>query len=249
MRLGVVGPRSLAIAAAFVLAAVATLTPAVVDVRAQPTEPPPPEPLAPAVILPSDVAAPEGLPAIGKWMIDRDGTIAHWLGEVWDGKRLREPVNVILVDPVATSVDEARRRLLAAAITAGYPIRFGHSVGYRALIGGDLYHQLPGGRDDAFSNGIFELTNNHGRMFGPHQAGDVYITTGAFSREAVRPFRWPEHGYASFKQARDDFAHRLDGATGFKLTGVAVLDNALIDDPGVSTGDHDGRAVVLRATR
>ena len=46
---------------------------------------------------------------------------------------------------------------------AGYPVRFGHSTGYRGLIGGDLHGQLPQGRDDAFADRIFEESNNHGR--------------------------------------------------------------------------------------
>ena len=49
------------------------------------------------------VANPPGLPAIGRWMIARDGTIAHWLGEIVDGKRLHEPVNVILIDEGAAA--------------------------------------------------------------------------------------------------------------------------------------------------
>jgi hypothetical protein len=50
----------------------------------------------PAAIPPSieaeAVANPPGLPAIGKWMIAADGTVAHWLREIHQGKRLHEPV-------------------------------------------------------------------------------------------------------------------------------------------------------------
>jgi hypothetical protein len=195
----------------------------------------------------SEVVAPPGLPTIGKWMIARDGTIAHWLGELYGGKRLREPINVIIVDRQATSADAARQRLVAAAAAAGYPIRFGHSGGYRALIGGRAYDQLPSGRDDAFSNGIFELTNNHGRLFGPYAFSEAYVSVGAFSREEVRPLRWPEHGYASFNRARDDFAQDLDRRTAFRFDGSVELSNAIENDPNVTTGDHDGRAVLLVA--
>jgi hypothetical protein len=195
----------------------------------------------------TDVVTPPGLPAIGKWMIDRDGTIAHWLGEVYQGKRLREPINVILVDRAAKNAEDAKRRLIAAATAAGYPIRFGHSTGYRGYIGGRTYGQLPAGHADAFSNRIFELSNNHGRLFGPHPVGRVYVTIGAFSREQVRLLRIPEHGYASFNRARDDFAERLDHWTQFKWRGFVPLANAAVDDAHVSTGDHDGQAVLLRA--
>ena len=77
---------------------------------------PPPIPLAAEA-----VAHPPGLPAIGRWMIARDGTIAHWLGETVDGKRLHEPINVILIDEGATSPDDAKQRLVAAATAAGFP--------------------------------------------------------------------------------------------------------------------------------
>jgi hypothetical protein len=207
----------------------------------------PRHPAANAPVASVDVAKPRDLPDIGKWMIDRDGTAAHWLGEIYEGKHLHEPINVILVDAGAASVDEARQRLLEAASVAGYPIRFGHSAGYRGYIGGELYAQLPAGKDDAFSNRVFELSNNHGRIFGPHWMSGAYVFIGAFSREAVDLFRWPGHRYASFNLARDDFARDLDRQTLFKSAGFVALDNAIVGDPSVTTGDHDGRAVLLRA--
>lgn len=194
-----------------------------------------------------DVVKPRGLPEIGKWMLDRDGTVAHWLGEIYEGKHLHEPINVILVDAGATSVADARQRLLAATAAAGYPIRFGHSAGYRGYIGGEIYDQLPAGGDDAFSNRVFELSNNHGRLFGPHRTNRGYVSMGAFSREAVDLLRWPGHRYASFNQARDDFARHLDRATPFKSAGFVALKNAIVGDPNVTTGDHDGRGALLRA--
>jgi hypothetical protein len=195
----------------------------------------------------ADVARPPGLPEIGKWMIDQNGAVAHWLGEIYDGKHLHEPINVIVVDAGAASAAHARQRLVEATTAAGYPIRFGHSAGYRGYIAGELYAQLPAGRDDAFSNRVFELSNNHGRIFGPHLMGDAYVFIGAFSREAVDILRWPGHRYASFNQARDDFARALDLRTPFKSAGFVALENAILGDPNVTTGDHDGRAVLLRA--
>jgi hypothetical protein len=215
--------------------------------QAQQNPPAPPDAPIKRPVTAADVVAPPGLPSLGKWMMARDGTIAHWLGEAYEGKHLREPINVILVDAAATSPEDAKQRLIAAATAAGYPVRFGHSTGYRALIGGRAYEQLPGGRDDAFSNRIFELSNNHGRLFGPHPVGTAYVSIGAFSREEVRPFRSPEHGYASFNRARDDFSQNLDRHTAFKLEGFVDLANAIIGDPEFSTGDHDGLAVLLRA--
>ncbi|WP_052003472.1 hypothetical protein [Microvirga sp. BSC39] len=196
-----------------------------------------------------DAATPEGLPAIGKWMLTAKGVPSDWLGEVYRGKNLREPINVIVIDEGASSAEDAKARLLAAAARAGYPVRFGHSAGYQGFIGGQFHRQLPQGRDDAFSNDIFEMSNNHGRIFGPHVFEKGYLFTGAFSREEVDPFRDPPHQYGSFNRARDDFTQRLDRLTDFKVSGFVSLGNALIDDPKLTTGDHDGMAVVVRAGR
>jgi hypothetical protein len=196
-----------------------------------------------------DVATPEGLPAIGKWMLTVQSVPSDWLGEIYQGRNLREPINVIIVDEGASSADDAKARLLAAAARAGYPIRFGHSTGYQGFIGGQLYAQLPQGRDDAFSNDIFEVSNNHGRIFGPHQLGQGYLFAGAFSREEIDPLRDPPHSYGSFNRARDDFTQRLDLSTDFKVSRFVDLGNALIGDSKLTTGDHDGIAVVVRTGR
>ncbi|MFL5190063.1 MAG: hypothetical protein ACJ8CF_12790 [Microvirga sp.] len=193
-----------------------------------------------------DVATPEGLPAIGRWMLTAQSVPSDWLGEIYERRNLREPINVIIVDQRASSADDAKARLLAAAARAGYPIRFGHSTGYQGFIGGQLYAQLPQGRDDAFSNDIFEVSNNHGRIFGPHQFGRGYLFAGAFSREEIDPLRDPPHSYGSFNRARDDFTQRLDRSTDFKVSRFVDLGNALIGDPKLTTGDHDGIAVVVR---
>lgn len=195
------------------------------------------------------VATPAGLPSIGKWMLTQQGEPSDWLGEVYEGKTLREPINVIIVDEAAVSIEDAKARLVSAAAQAGYPIRFGHSTGYQGVIGGSLYAQLPKGWDDAFSNDVFEVDNNHGRIFGPHATGNAYIFIAAFSREDVDPFRDPGHRFASFNRARDDFTQRLDRATDHKVSRFVPLDNALVDDPRFTTGDHDGVAVLVRAER
>jgi hypothetical protein len=195
----------------------------------------------------SGAVAISDLPEFGKWMLDRSGSPAHWLGEIYDGKKLREPINVVLVDTHATSVEDAKARVVEASAKAGYTIRMGHSTGYRALIAGEPHEQLPTGWDDAFSNHLFEVTNNHGRIFGPFQQGSFYFFIGAFSREQVSLLHWPEHRYASFTKARDEYAASLDRQTGFKVAGFLEMQNSLIDDPSITTGDHDGRAVVLCA--
>jgi hypothetical protein len=201
-----------------------------------------------AWITGDNLASPPGLPVIGKWMIGADGAPAHWMGQTYETKHLREPINVIVVDEVAESAADASARLLAEAAAAGYAVRMGHSTGYQAYLGDRIFPQIPRGWDDALSDEPFELSNNHGRLFGPHKALRGYVLTGAFSREELDPFRWPGHRYASFNKARDDFAKRLNQGP-YRLVGYVSLDNAVVDDPLVSTGDHDGKAVLLRVAK
>ena len=197
----------------------------------------------------TDVETPPGLPDIGKWMLTAQAVPSDWLGEVYEGKNLREPINVVILDGGASSPEDAKSRLLLASTLAGFPIRFGHSTGYQGYIGGQYHAQLPHGRDDAFSNDIFEVSNNHGRVFGPHLMGQTYVFTAAFSREEVDPFRLPGHLYASFNRARDDFTQSLDRSSAYKVSGFVSLNNAIVGDPKLTTGDHDGLAVLVRRER
>jgi len=194
---------------------------------------------------PAELAQPPGLPPFGKWMLDPDRTPAHWLGEIYDGKPLREPINVVLIDAAAATAEQAVERLMRATAGAGYPSREGHSSGYQGYIGGRYYQQLPRRHEHAFSNEPFEFHNNHGRIFGPHPSERGFVFIGAFSRERVAPMAPVKHAFVSFDQARDDFAQRLDQASEYHLQGFVALDNALTQDPLVSTGDHDGQAALL----
>ncbi len=203
---------------------------------------PVPPPWQPA---PEAVAYPRGLPQIGKWMFDAQYEPAHWLGELYRGKRLREPINVIIMDTTAGSADEARKRLLQNFAAAGYLVRERHSTGYLAYIDGVVYEQIPDGKKQAFSNEPFETDNNHGRMFGPHPYRGAWLFIGAFSRERMDLLEKVKHCYASFNQARDDLSQRLDMKTDYKIKAFLDLDNVLIGDPTFTAGDHDGVAVLL----
>jgi hypothetical protein len=219
---------------------------------AQPSSPAasPPAAGAPALSLQigaDDIARPKDLPEMGKWMYDPTGVPAHWLGEIYEGKRLREPINLIVLDRAASSPDDAVVRLSRAAADAGCPSRFGHSSGYQAMVGGETFGQIERGREHAFSDEVFVLTNDHGRIFGPYRFDGGYLFIGAFSRERVYPLERPGHRYASFNEARDRFSQSLDAKTPYKVKAFVPLDNALIADPEITTGDHDGIAVLLEA--
>jgi hypothetical protein len=184
-----------------------------------------------------------GLPAIGKWMFDSTGMPSSWLGKKPRGKSIREPINIIIVDSVSKSADESKQNLTSAFDKAGYEDRWGHSSGYKGLIGGSYYSQLPEKYFHAFSNHPLELDNNHGRIFGPHAVNGVYYYTGSLSRESGY-----FHNYISFTQARDDFSSALDSKTSYKLVEKVNLDNSISSD-SLATGDHDGNAILINVVK
>jgi hypothetical protein len=199
--------------------------------------------------LPADIARPEGFPAIGKWMIAPDLSYAHWFGAVYKGKRLREPVNVIIVDGMAASSGDAVDRLLKACAVAGYSARRGHSGGYFGWLDGRLFPQIPSGRYHALADEPFELHNNHGRFFGPCRWKGRFYWMGSLSREKMDLASRAKHDFVSFNSARDGFARALARKAGYRIVGYLSLRNAIREDPLVGTGDHDAFAVVLTATR
>ncbi len=194
---------------------------------------------------PEAVAQVEGLPQICKWMLNAQYEPAHWLGELYGVKHLREPINIVVLDTAAQSAEQARQNLLKNFAAVGYIARKGHSTGYRGYIEGVVYEQLPDGKEEAFSNEPFEMSNNHGRMFGPHPYRDGWLFIGAFSREKMDLLDKVKHRYVSFNQARDDLSQRLDMKTDYRIKDYLDLDNALIGDPAASSGDHDGVAVLM----
>jgi hypothetical protein len=185
----------------------------------------------------------EGLPEIGRWMFDSAGMPASWLGKKLDGKSIREPINVIIADSISRSAQEAGRNLIDALDKAGYKNRWGHTSGYKGLLDTAYCTQLQEESFHAFSNEPFELNNNHGRIFGPYFKNGTYYFTGALSRE-----KGYVHDYISFTQARDDLAASLDARTNYKLFTKIKLDNSINSD-SLTTGDHDGYAILLKAVK
>jgi hypothetical protein len=199
--------------------------------------------------LPSgaDLARAPGLPPIGAWMMASDGGIASWLGAPLRGRGLLEPINVIVVDGISASAEEALARLEAAAADQEFELRDGHSSGYSARIGDELFEQIPKGRGKAISDGPFEFANNHGRIFGPAAEGGAWVFTAAFSRESTDLATKVKHRYVSFNQARDAFAWALDRGGAYRVASFVALGNVIIGSDSICTGDHDGLAVLLVA--
>lgn len=187
-----------------------------------------------------------GMPTVGKWLISPDGQIAHWLGYKVKGKAFQEPINIVLIDGVAKSVEEANARLSSSCADAGYDNMLGHSSGYFGFIGEKLYGQFPATENRAFSNTFFWTANNHGRVFGPHYFAGKYYYVAAFSREDLDMNTDVKHVYKSFVVARDDFARQLSANSAYQISGKVDLKNGVPNDPVHQTvGDHDGKAIVL----
>ncbi len=195
------------------------------------------------------VDPPGQLPAIGKWMITPAGKVANWLGQKADGREVLEPINIIVLDSVAKSGGEAESRLVAACSAAGFAVREGHSSGYGGIIDGFVYPELPRGPGDCFSDEPFVLPNDHGRIFGPHASQEGWLFSGAFSREGIRIGQKIPHVYESMNRARDAFVRGMTVSAGYEVVDFVDLGNAILGDRERYSGDHDGIAVFLRATR
>ncbi|THF88663.1 hypothetical protein E7T09_05615 [Deinococcus sp. KSM4-11] len=186
---------------------------------------------------------------VGVWMMTGNLRPSTWLDQPYHSRTLREPVNVVLIDRAARTPDEASSRLLGAMSAAGYPPRSMHSDGYWGLLNGEFRPQFPRtGRSEAFSDGPAYTSNNHGRLFGPWKIADGYVFTGAFSREDLSLLPTPHHTYNSFQVAREDLAARLTARSIYRRSSYLNL-GSRVETPMTTTGDHDGRAVLLIAVR
>jgi hypothetical protein len=187
--------------------------------------------------------------ATGKWLLARSGGLADWPNQQYPFKTLYQPINVIIVDPTSTTAEESAQKLNAALAAAGFPAQPVHSTGYRGLIDGVVYGQQPTGPEQAFSNANWLLTNDHGRVFGPAPAssGAGYVWTASFSRERPGLFYVvPTHVYVLFNRARDGVRTALVRSGAIDL-GLVDMDNELTGRT-ITTGDHDGYAVVIKLT-
>ncbi|MGK2866975.1 MAG: hypothetical protein ACSLFA_10120 [Mycobacterium sp.] len=184
---------------------------------------------------------------IGKWMVKPNGQIANWGGKVYGGKTLLESINVIIVDPMSTSGTQAARRLNHAMFWSGFPAQPFHSTGFSGSIDEVTYGQKPRGLLQSYSNNFFLFRNDHGRIFGPDpvQTATGFVWSGAFSTEEVGFTGWlPGHVYVSSDRARDALVRQLVGSGQATYGGLVPMENAYNTDT-VTTGDHDGFAVVL----
>lgn len=184
---------------------------------------------------------------IGKWMLKRTGKLADWPSPAYPFKTLYQPINVVIVDSTSTTPAESAQKVNAALAAAGFPAQQVHSTGYHGVINGVVYGQQPAGSEQAFADAHWLLVNDHGRLFGPSPdaAATAFVWTASFSREQPGLSNLtPTHIYVSFTKARDALRDGLIGAGATDL-GLVDLGNKL-SGRTITTGDHDGHAVVMR---
>ncbi len=196
-------------------------------------------------INPSDTICIPGFPTLGKWMFQGNKQRANWLGVQWKNKILIEPINIIFIDSISTSIEESEKQLIENLKKAGYKSRSLHSSGYLGYIGHNYYSQLPKEKNHAFSNASAFVNNNHSRVFGPYLINGVFYYTASLSRENVAPFAKVKHHFASFVRARDEFSQSLNKKSNYKIICSVYLKNLISESASESTGDHDGYATVL----
>jgi hypothetical protein len=185
--------------------------------------------------------------AIGKWLLQSNGQISNWGGQVLHGKTLLEPINLIIIDPTSTTAQESTDKLTADMSLAGFPAQLAHIGGLEGTVAGATFSQQPTGVLEAFSDNFFLLPDDHARAFGPAPLpdGTGYVWTVAASSETVGFYGLLlTHLYASFDDGRDELADRL-ALSGATMIGVVALGNAY-NDATETTGDSDGNAVVVQ---
>jgi hypothetical protein len=189
--------------------------------------------------------------AIGKWLIQPGGGVSEWGGQPYMGKTLVEPINVIIVDPTSTSPEESTNKLNRDMTLAGFPAQPIHSTGFMGMINGDAYGQQPTGDEQAFSDNLFFLPNDHARAFGPAPLPNTngqqgYVWTVAASTETPGIYNGAlTHSYVSYNLARDILVLRLLLTGQATFVGYVPMNNEYNTDTE-TTGDHDGYAIVLK---
>jgi len=188
------------------------------------------------------------LPSIGKWLTRPDGEPANWMGKKYQNKELREPINIVIVDEHSTSREQAIAKLMNECKRHGYKEKMGHSSGYFGEIDSTLFPEIPNQKKKAFANKTFIKTNNHGRIMGPDYYDGKYVFVASFSRESFKLLDRVHHIFRSFTIARNDFCNKLTKGNTYKVVGQYYLGNE-INSKEMTTGDHDGEAILLFADK
>ena len=123
----------------------------------------------------------------------------------------------------------------------GFRQRSGHTAQYYGMMDGTYFSQLPKeGSDKAFSNYHWSLTNDHIRIFGPLKKGNKYYWIGSASRE-----QGIAHYFVSFEKAVNEVKTNFIRYSNAKILGVLPINN-IINNEEVTTGDHNGLALIIK---
>jgi hypothetical protein len=195
--------------------------------------------------------------SVDKWMLQSDGkTVADCLGQTFSqygNKKMQEMINVVWVDPYATSSDNANERFKEALASANPAINESamHTGGYTSYLNNVLFNQKPDDGNTAFADKSWYNTNiHHFRTFGAVYYNNAWYITVAASTES---YIWYEfsHVWTSFNTARDMLVNSLLNSTvnpGFiQLQNLNLQNQIPASDPNLSTGDFDGVTAYIQA--
>lgn len=176
----------------------------------------------------------------GLWVL-RGRTRADVDGLRVQGRALREPVNVVLIDLFAKTPQDALLRATAALDAVGLKPSDRYTHGYQAYLNGTFQPEVPAGQ--AFARGVGSAREERLRLFGPWKSGDGYVfLAGIAAQNVTRQGRT----FSDFMVTREATADALNSRTVFKKKGYVDL-LSKVDTPRETTADHDGCAVILVA--
>ena len=176
----------------------------------------------------------------GLWVL-RGRTRADVDGLKVEGRSLREPVNVVLIDLFAKTPQDALLRATAALDAVGLKPSDRYTHGYQAYLSGTFQPEVPAGQ--VFARGIGSAREERLRLFGPWKSGDGYVFLAGIAAQNVTG---QGRTFSDFMVTREATADALSSRTAFKKKGYVDL-LSKVDTARETTADHDGCAVVLVA--
>jgi len=203
---------------------------------------------------------PNGL-VVDAWMLQSDGqTVADCLGQTFSqygNKKMQEMINLVWVDPYATSSANANARFVEALAGANPAIGESamHTGGYESYLAGTEFESqpevVPG--MGAFADKSWYNTNiHHARSFGAVYYNGAWYITVATSTESYEVLEFT-HVWTSFVTARTVFLNALLTSTinpgAVQLPNLNLGNQIPASNPTLSTGDFDGITVQIQAPK
>jgi len=201
---------------------------------------------------------PNGL-VVDAWMLQSDGvTVANCIGQTFSqygNKIMQEMINMVWVDPYATSSDNANARFREALAGANPAIGQSamHTGGYTTYIQGTEFQENCTSPNTAFADKSWYNTNiHHARAWGAVYYNGAWYITVATSTES---YIWYDftHVWTSFNTSRDVFKNALLSSTvnpgAVQLSNLNLGNLIPASNTTLSTGDFDGITVQIQAPK